>query len=212
MLSNQIRAVFAGRFCLGEGEEEEEREKSNERRVNRVDTFSRDERFRGRGNSSPNFRDKGRVLPGEERSFGEIREIGRFRMIFQRKSRCCLVTSGQSLISRFRLEIKIYPLKPVSRRSFSLGSNSSPPDNVASDVLFIPRLSSQLFIRAITGRPRFSAGNPKRDSYLLSQSKAETALTRTIFLATAPSTTRDFTGSITGVASGQGIIQETDDA
>lgn len=58
MLSNQIRAVFAGRFCLGEGEEEEEREKSNERRVNRVDTFSRDERFRGRGNSSPNFRDK----------------------------------------------------------------------------------------------------------------------------------------------------------
>lgn len=124
-------------------------------------------------------------------------------MIFQRKSRCCLVTSGQSLISRFRLEIKIYPLKPVSRRSFSLGSNSSPPDNVASDVLFIPRLSSQLFIRAITGRPRFSAGNPKRDSYLLSQSKAETALTRTIFLATAPSTTRDFTGSITGVASGQ---------
>lgn len=76
MLSNQIRAVFAGRFCLGEGEEEEEREKSNERRVNRVDTFSRDERFRGRGNSSPNFRDKS--FAGEERSFGEIREIGRF--------------------------------------------------------------------------------------------------------------------------------------
>lgn len=119
-------------------------------------------------------------------------------MIFQRKSRCCLVTSRQSLISRFRLEIKIYSLKPVSRQSFSSpGSNSSPPDNVASDVLFIPRrLSSQLFIRAIAARPRFSAGNPKRDSYLLSQSKAEAALTRTIFLATAPSTTRDFTASI----------------
>lgn len=66
MLSNQIRAVFAGRFCLGEGEEEEEeREKSNERRVNRVDTFSRDERFRGRGKSSPNFRDKSFAGRGE---------------------------------------------------------------------------------------------------------------------------------------------------
>lgn len=66
MLSNQIRAVFAGRFCLGEGEEEEEeREKSNERRVNRVDTFSRDERFRGRRNSSPNFRDKSFAGRGE---------------------------------------------------------------------------------------------------------------------------------------------------
>lgn len=55
MLSNQIRAVFAGRFCLEE-ERKRGREKSNERRVNRVDTFSRDEereRFRvERGNSS----------------------------------------------------------------------------------------------------------------------------------------------------------------
>ena len=55
MLSNQIRAVFAGRFCLGEERKrgrEREREKSNERRVNRVDTFSRDEereRFRVEG-------------------------------------------------------------------------------------------------------------------------------------------------------------------
>ena len=60
MLSNQIRAVFAGRFCLGE---ERKREKSNERRVNRVDTFSRDE-------ERERFRVEGGKFEIREESFG----------------------------------------------------------------------------------------------------------------------------------------------
>lgn len=52
MLSNQIRAVFAGRFCLRDGEgrkEEREREKSDERKSSSIHSpETRRERFRGR--------------------------------------------------------------------------------------------------------------------------------------------------------------------
>ena len=198
--------VFAGRFSQ-KGEGEREREKGIEKptpKSRSVDAYRR--RVSGKLSAHPvsKYQDKrtfSRKFEGDNerkvRKSGEDKKPS--RVIF----RASLRLRHFETIPHFADSASRLTSTPWRARALVLAKFRS--DNVARCIIYPSAVVAIIHSSLSRGVP-FPLGI-ETNSYLLSQPKAETALTRTIFLATAPSRRRgaavyDFAGTIVmGVAS-----------